>query len=128
MCAEEDIALIVAAGGDGTLNEVISGMHAAGLRLPVGYIPVGSTNDFAASLELPGDPVKAAELIEDGRLDRFVEQKYSSWNSGLGKKIRNNETTLEELFRYAEEMGAPELPGSGRQEYLEGIVNNVLFK
>lgn len=63
MCAEEDIALIVAAGGDGTLNEVISGMHAAGLRLPVGYIPVGSTNDFAASLELPGDPVKAAELI-----------------------------------------------------------------
>ena len=63
MNAEDDITMIAAAGGDGTLNEVINGLHAAGRRLPVGYIPVGSTNDFAASLELPGDPVKAAELI-----------------------------------------------------------------
>ncbi|MBE5997127.1 MAG: diacylglycerol kinase family lipid kinase [Lachnospiraceae bacterium] len=63
MRAEEDIAVVAAAGGDGTLNEVINGLYAGRHPLPVGYIPVGSTNDFAASLELPGDPVKAAELI-----------------------------------------------------------------
>ncbi len=61
--AEEDISMIAAAGGDGTLNEVINGMISGGRDLSVGYIPVGSTNDFAASLELPTDPVKAAEVI-----------------------------------------------------------------
>lgn len=42
-------------------------------------------------------------------------------------KIRSGETSLEELAAYAENLGAPELPGSGRQEYLESIVNNILF-
>ncbi|MBQ9165564.1 MAG: xylose isomerase, partial [Oscillospiraceae bacterium] len=71
--------------------------------------------------------IKAAKLIEDGRLDQFVEDRYSSYKSGIGAKIVAGETSLEELAAYAEEMGAPELPGSGRQEYLESIVNNVLF-
>ena len=63
MRAEDDIDMVAAAGGDGTLNEVINGLYAARHRLPLGYLPVGSTNDFAASLELPSDPVKAAERI-----------------------------------------------------------------
>ena len=42
-------------------------------------------------------------------------------------KIRTGNTTLAELAAYAEEMGAPELPGSGRQEYLESVVNQILF-
>ena len=42
-------------------------------------------------------------------------------------RLNNPEATLEELAAYAEAMGAPELPGSGRQEYLESIVNNILF-
>ena len=41
--------------------------------------------------------------------------------------VLSGETTLEELSAYACEMGAPELPGSGRQEYLESIVNHILF-
>ena len=57
----------------------------------------------------------------------FCRQRYSSYNSGIGAKIRSGEATLEELAAYAEEMGAPELPGSGRQEYLESIVNQVMF-
>lgn len=72
--------------------------------------------------------IKAAELIEDGRIDAFIEEKYSSWNSELGQKIRRHETTLEELAAHAAELGNSKLPGSSRQEYLESIFNNVLFK
>lgn len=58
--------LVVCCGGDGTLNETISGLLEAELDIPLGYIPTGSTNDFAASLGLPTDPVAAAQLIADG--------------------------------------------------------------
>ena len=72
--------------------------------------------------------IKAAEMIEDGRIDAFVKERYSSWENELGQKIRNNETTLAELSAYTEKLGAPELPGSGRQEYLESVMNQILFK
>ena len=71
--------------------------------------------------------IKAAEMIEDGRIDAFVKDKYSSFESGIGKKIRDNETSLEELAEYAVKMGKPALPGSGKQEYLEAIMNNIMF-
>lgn len=71
---------------------------------------------------------KAAELIEDGRLDNFVKEKYASFSTGIGKKIREGSVTLEELSAHACELKKPELPGSGRQEYLEAVVNNVLFR
>lgn len=69
----------------------------------------------------------AAALIEDGRIDAFVKERYASYETGIGKKIRDNQTSLEELAEIAEKMGAPALPGSGKQEYLESIVNSVLF-
>ena len=71
--------------------------------------------------------LKAARIIEDGRIDGFIADRYASYNSGIGAKIRSGEATLEELAAYAENMGAPELPGSGRQEYLESVVNHILF-
>ena len=71
--------------------------------------------------------IKAAQIIEDGRIDDFIKERYSSFNSGIGAKIINDETNLAELAEYAEKLGAPELPGSGRQEFLEGIINNILF-
>lgn len=71
--------------------------------------------------------IKAAELIEDGRIDSFVQERYASYREGIGAKIRKGQTTLEELAAYAEEMGSPDLPGSGRQEHLESVVNSVLF-
>ena len=72
--------------------------------------------------------IKAAEIIEDGRIDEFVKNKYSSFNkTEIGKKILSRNSTLEELASYAEQMGAPEVPASGRAEYLEGVINNVLF-
>ncbi len=55
--------LVVAAGGDGTLNEVICGLMQLDNPPLLGYLPQGSTNDFAASLHISDDPVKAAEAL-----------------------------------------------------------------
>ena len=71
--------------------------------------------------------MKAASIIEDGRIDGFIAERYSSYTHGIGKKIRDKSASLKELAEYAEGLGAPELPGSGKQEYLESIVNNNLF-
>lgn len=58
--------LIVCSGGDGTLNEVISAVMTHRMAKPkIGYIPAGSTNDFAKSLGIPKDMVKAAKLISN---------------------------------------------------------------
>lgn len=71
--------------------------------------------------------MNAAKLIEDGRLDEFVKQRYASYNGGIGKKIVDGETTLAELAAYADKLGAPSFPDSGNQEGLESIVNQVIF-
>ena len=71
--------------------------------------------------------IKAAALIEDGRIDGFVRDRYASYNSELGKKIRSGKATLEELAAAAVKKGAAPLPGSGRQEYLEAVINDVFF-
>ena len=55
--------LVVCAGGDGTLNETLCGLMTLERRPPVGYIPHGSTNDFAASLHIPSQPMAAANAI-----------------------------------------------------------------
>ena len=72
--------------------------------------------------------IKAAEIIEDGRLDAFKEEKYSSFKSELGKKIINEQTSLEELAEHASKLKKVESPLSGKQERLESIVNQILFK
>lgn len=65
VCGDYD--LIVCAGGDGTLDEVVTGMfHREGGYIPIGYIPEGSTNDFGYSLGLPADIKKAAEVAVSG--------------------------------------------------------------
>lgn len=71
--------------------------------------------------------IKAAAIIEDGRIDAFVEKKYSGFKSGIGKKITDRKTSLTELAAYADKLGAPELPGSGDQEGLESVFNQILF-
>lgn len=59
---------IVCSGGDGTLDEVVTGMREAHLHIPLGYIPAGSTNDFACSLGVPNDMLKAAEIAVGDKL------------------------------------------------------------
>ena len=71
--------------------------------------------------------IKAAKLIEEGTLDNFIKERYKSFDSEIGKKIRSKSVSLQELAAYAEEMGAPAMPGSGRQEYLQAALNQNLF-
>lgn len=59
--------LIVCSGGDGTLDEVVTGMVQRNMHIPIGYIPAGSTNDFGGSLSMPKNMVKAAQIIVDGK-------------------------------------------------------------
>lgn len=59
----EGFDLVVCCGGDGTLNETINGVMALPSRLPVGYIPTGSTNDLAATLGIPPNIRKATQII-----------------------------------------------------------------
>ena len=69
--------LVVCAGGDGTLNETISGVLDSGADCPVGYIPCGSTNDFAATLKLSTDIMTAAMEIMEGKP---VSYDVGRWN------------------------------------------------
>jgi xylose isomerase len=71
--------------------------------------------------------IKADALITDGRLDGFITERYSSFDSGIGMKIRSGQTCLAELAEIAERQGAPVQPSSGSQEELLSIVNAVLF-
>ncbi len=71
--------------------------------------------------------IKAARIIEDGRIESFIKERYSSFETGIGKRIRQGKTTLQELSDYALKLKSPADPGSGRQEYLEGVVNALLF-
>lgn len=53
---------IICSGGDGTLDEVVTGVIRSGVQIPIGYIPAGSTNDFASSLGIPKGMVDAAKI------------------------------------------------------------------
>ena len=64
---DQDYELIVCSGGDGTLDEVVTGMMQSGRRTPIGYIPAGSTNDFAGSLGLPKSMLRAAQVAIEGK-------------------------------------------------------------
>ena len=59
--------MIACSGGDGTLDEVVTGMMQCDKRLPIGYVPAGSTNDFAKSLQIPRNMIEAAQTIVDGK-------------------------------------------------------------
>jgi len=80
--------LVVCCGGDGTFNETITGMLESGLNLPIGYIPAGSTNDFASSLNLPTDPVAAALQIVGGTEESYdvgqFDNRYFSYVASFG--------------------------------------------
>lgn len=63
---KEKYDIVVCSGGDGTLDEVFTGMMQSKRKVPIGYIPAGSTNDFATSLNISKNMVQAAEDIVNG--------------------------------------------------------------
>ncbi|MGN0613112.1 MAG: diacylglycerol/lipid kinase family protein [Porcipelethomonas sp.] len=79
---ENNFDIIVCSGGDGTLNEVIHGVMQCENRLPIGYIPSGSTNDFARGMEIPTDIEAAVEGVINGEpfpcdVGRFNERYFT---------------------------------------------------
>lgn len=67
--AREDFGLVVAAGGDGTVHEVVNGLMAGDVdaRPALGVLPLGTANDFARSLDLPQDLEGAVDVLREGR-------------------------------------------------------------
>ncbi len=80
---------IICVGGDGTLNEVITGLVYSGEEIPLGYIPLGSTNDFANSLKLPRDVREATRVAIGGTpcmldVGQFGENRMFSYIASFG--------------------------------------------
>lgn len=110
---------LVCCGGDGTLSFAVNVLAQMGAKLPLGYIPMGTTNDFASSLGIAKEPSKAAEQIQNGvlhqlDLGRFQDRRFlyvasfgaftqSSYKVDQGKKAALGH------FAYVLE-GAKELP------------------
>ena len=96
--------LLVAAGGDGTLNEVVSGTAADAFSVPVGYIPCGSTNVFAQAHGISSDMRAAAEAAANGTvrkidLGRFGERIFAG-SASFGAFTWMAYTTDQELKNY----------------------------
>jgi len=81
------------------------------------YAHVGSMDAIARGL------LNAAALLEDGSLKNHISKRYSGWDGDLGRSILAGEKSLDELATYVHERALEPQPRSGRQEYLESLVN-----
>lgn len=93
--------LVVCCGGDGTFNETIAGLMRSGETIPVGYIPAGSTNDFAASMGLASDPLEAAMDIATGMPTAYdagkFGERYFSYVASFGAFTRVSYATPQSI-------------------------------
>ena len=83
-----EVDIVAVSGGDGTLNEVIDGMITAGHHTRIGYIPSGSTNDFANSIGLTGSIFDCVDTIIEGNAQNFdigsFNGRYFSYIASFG--------------------------------------------
>ncbi len=93
--------LVVCMGSDGTFNEVMAGVMEAGCHTPIGYIPCGSTNDFAASMHLSRQPIRAAQDILDGEVLALdigqLGNRYFSYVASCGAFTRASYATPQNM-------------------------------
>lgn len=83
---------------------------------------IAGMDTFALGLRI------ADKLITDGRIDKFVEDRYASWNTGIGADIISGKATMADLEKYALKKGEVTASlTSGRQEMLEAIMNEIMF-
>lgn len=91
------VDVLVCCGGDGTFNETVSGLVKSGCNTPLGYIPAGSTNDFANSLKLSTDVVQAAKDIAEGTPVEYdiglFGQRYFTYVASFGAFTRASYAT-----------------------------------
>jgi xylose isomerase len=84
------------------------------------YAHIGGMDAFARGLKI------AAAIRKDGRLAEWVRQRYSSWESGIGKEIDSGKSSFAALERYMLKKGEPAANVSGRQEFLENLINEFI--
>ena len=93
----KDCDLLVCAGGDGTFSEMVNGVMRLGLNIPVGYIPCGSTNDFANALHLSKNILQAARDIVEGQPQHFdigqFGSRYFTYVASFGAFTRTSYAT-----------------------------------
>lgn len=101
---KDDYEYVICAGGDGTLDEVVSGMMENPNKpfVPIGYIPAGTTNDFASSLHIPSNMRDAARVITQGSvfrcdLGRFNKTDYFTYVAAFGIFTGTSYQTPQEL-------------------------------
>lgn len=115
--------LIVCSGGDGTLSETISGMVEFDTPPVLGYIPAGSTNDFAASIHISSDMAKAARDIMEGSpypidIGSFCKNRYFVYIAAFGAFTEVSYMTPQEKKNFL-----------GHQAYmLEGVKSLISLK
>jgi xylose isomerase len=80
---------------------------------------IGAMDAFARGLK------SAANMIKDGKFEKALKTRYAGWDTAFGKKIESGKATLEDLEAYTFKNGDPE-PQSGRQEYLENLLNEYI--
>jgi len=114
---------VIKAGGfvNGGLNFDAKARRSSFTQEDVFLAYIAGMDTFARGLRA------ANALIEDGRLDAFVVDRYASWNSDLGQRIQKGQVSLSELSKLALEMGEVHTNTSGSQEYLETVLNQVIF-
>ena len=84
------------------------------------YAHIGGMDAFARGLKI------AAAIRKDGRLADFVKNRYASWDSGIGAKIESGKVGFKELETYMLKKGEADPSSSGRQEYLENLINEFI--
>ena len=93
--------LVVCCGGDGTFNEALSGLLLSGAKIPIGYIPAGSTNDFAGSLNLPTNVLEAAKAIAQGTPVTYdvglFGQRHFTYVASFGAFTKTSYTTPQSI-------------------------------
>jgi len=84
------------------------------------YAHIGGMDAFARGLKI------AAAIRKDGRLSDFVTQRYASWDTGIGAKIESGKAMFKDLEAYMLKKGEANPSTSGRQEFLENLINEFI--
>lgn len=81
---------------------------------------IGAMDSFARGL------LNAERILKEGVIAKQVKERYSSYESGIGKKITDGQTSFEELEKYILDNGSPTNVASGRQEHYESLLNHYV--
>jgi YegS/Rv2252/BmrU family lipid kinase len=138
--------LIVCGGGDGTLDEVVTGMQTGRFLRPIGYIPAGSTNDYASSLGIPKKMRMAAQAVMNGTVFSCdigrMNDSYFVYVAAFGAFVNVSYDTPQDMKNMLGHLayivrGAQSLPGlkgyhmhyesreaSGTGDFMLGMITN----